>query len=40
MRQERIKIGLGAVGAVILVYSAIRLVQLGNPAGVTLDLLF
>jgi len=40
VRQERIKIGLGAVGAVILVYSAVRLVQLGNPAGVSLGTLF
>lgn len=40
VRQERIKIGLGAIGAVILVYSAIRLVQLGNPAGVSLGMLF
>ena len=40
VRQERIKIGLGAVGAVILVYSIVRLIQLGNPAGVTLSLLF
>jgi hypothetical protein len=34
VRQERIKIGLGAVGAVILVFSIIRLIHLGNPAGV------
>jgi len=40
VRQERIKIGLGAIGAVILVYSAIRLLQLGNPAGVSLGMLF
>jgi hypothetical protein len=40
VRQQRIKIGLGAIGAVILVYSAIRLIQLGNPAGVTLGMLF
>ncbi len=40
VRQERIKIGLGAVGAVILMYSIVRLIQLGNPAGVTLSLLF
>ncbi|MFM7246249.1 MAG: hypothetical protein ACKO2Y_02100 [Actinomycetota bacterium] len=40
VRQERIKIGLGAVGAVILVYSAVRLVQLGNPAGVSIGTLF
>lgn len=40
VRQQRIKIGLGAVGAVILIYSAIRLVQLGNPAGVSLSMLF
>jgi len=40
VRQERIKIGLGAVGAVILVFSIVRLIQLGNPAGVTLSLLF
>jgi hypothetical protein len=39
VRQERIKIGLGAIGAVILVYSAIRLLQLGNPAGVSLGML-
>ena len=40
VRQQRIKVGLGAVGAVILVFSVIRLLQLGNPAGVTLGLLF
>ena len=40
VRQERIKIGLGAVGAVILLFSIIRLIQLGNPAGVTLSLIF
>jgi hypothetical protein len=40
VRQERIKIGLGAVGAVILVFSIVRLLQLGNPAGVTLSLIF
>lgn len=40
VRQERIKIGLGAIGAVVLIYSAIRLVQLGNPAGVSLGMLF
>ncbi|MFM9124011.1 MAG: hypothetical protein ACKOSO_02330 [Actinomycetota bacterium] len=40
VRQERIKIGLGVIGAVILVYSAVRLVQLGNPAGVSLGTLF
>ena len=39
VRQERIKIGLGAVGAVILVFSIIRLIQLGNPAGVSFGLL-
>ncbi|MEY4225401.1 MAG: hypothetical protein RL190_158 [Actinomycetota bacterium] len=40
VRQQRIKVGLGAIGAVILVYSAIRLFQLGNPAGVSLGMLF
>jgi hypothetical protein len=40
VRQQRIKVGLGAVGAVILVFSVIRLLQLGNPAGVTFGLLF
>ena len=40
VRQERIKIGLGVVGTVILVFSVIRLIQLGNPAGVSLGLLF
>ena len=40
VRQERIKIGLGAVGAVILVFSIVRLLQLGNPAGVSLSLIF
>jgi hypothetical protein len=40
VRQQRIKVGLGAVGGVILVFSVIRLLQLGNPAGVTLGLLF
>lgn len=40
VRQQRIKVGLGAIGAVILVYSAIRLIQLGNPAGVSLGMLF
>lgn len=40
VRQERIKIGLGAVGGVILIYSAIRLIELGNPAGVSLGMLF
>ncbi len=40
VRQQRIKIGLGAVGGVILVFSLIRLLQLGNPAGVTLGLFF
>lgn len=40
VRQERIKIGLGAVGAIILLFSIVRLIQLGNPAGVTLSLLF
>lgn len=39
VRQQRIKVGLGAIGAVILVYSAIRLLQLGNPAGVSLGML-
>jgi hypothetical protein len=40
VRQQRIKVGLGAVGGVILVFSVIRLLQLGNPAGVTFGLLF
>lgn len=40
VRQQRIKVGLGTIGAVILVYSAIRLIQLGNPAGVSLGMLF
>lgn len=40
VRQERIKIGLGAVGAVILLFAIVRMIQLGNPAGVTLGTLF
>ena len=40
VRQQRIKVGLGAVGGVILAFSVIRLLQLGNPAGVTLSLFF
>ena len=40
VRQQRIKVGLGAVGGVILLFSVIRLLQLGNPAGVTFSLLF
>ena len=34
VRQERIKIGLGIVGTVVLIFSIIRLLSLGNPAGV------
>ena len=34
VRQERIKFGLGIVGTLILVFSIIRLIHLGNPAGV------
>lgn len=40
VRQQRIKIGLGVAGAVILVYSAERLAVLGNPAGASLGMLF
>ena len=40
VRQERIKIGLAVVGGVILVYSIIRLIELGNPAGVSIGMLF
>jgi len=40
VRQERIKVGLGIVGAVILVFSIIRLVGLGNPAGVGVGFLW
>lgn len=40
VRQERIKIGLGAVGAVILLFAIVRLIQLGNPAGATLGTIF
>ena len=40
VRQERVKIGLGAVGAVILLFAVIRLIQLGNPAGASLSTIF
>jgi hypothetical protein len=40
VRQERIKIGLGLVGTLILVFSIIRLVHLGNPAGVGFQFLW
>ena len=40
VRQERIKIGLAVVGGVILAYSIIRLIELGNPAGVSVGMLF
>lgn len=40
VRQERIKVGLGIVGAVILVFSIIRLFGLGNPAGVGVGFLW
>jgi len=40
VRQERIKVGLGIVGAVILVFSIIRLIGLGNPAGVGVGFLW
>jgi hypothetical protein len=40
VRQERIKIGLGIVGVLILVFSIVRLIHLGNPAGVGLGSLW
>lgn len=40
VRQERIKIGLGVVGGAILLFSILRLLSLGNPAGVGLGTFF
>ena len=40
VRQERIKIGLGVTGVLILAFSIIRLIHLGNPAGVGLGSLW
>lgn len=40
VRQDRIKIGLSIVGTLLLAFSIIRLIHLGNPAGVGLQFLW
>lgn len=40
VRQVPIKIGLSIVGSILLIFSIIRLIHLGNPAGVGLGILW